>query len=64
MLDIDQAFRTGAISKVEAEGYEASLRHEPLTNNPYSEDSWEHEVWGNGHASAEHMSTARHSAYC
>lgn len=55
MLDIDLAFRTGKIVEVEQAGFEAGFQHRPIDDNPYPADSWEHEVWANGHLSAEHI---------
>jgi len=55
MLDIDLAFRGGKIFEIEQAGFEAGFQHRPLYDNPYTEDSWEHEVWANGHVSAEHL---------
>ena len=63
MLNIDAAFRSGKIAEIEQEGFEARLQQVPLTDNPYIDDSWEHEVWENGHTSAEHMNTRRYSAH-
>lgn len=63
MLAIDLAFRNGKIIEIEQAGFEASLHHVALSENPYPEDSWEHEVWANGYASAERLDTPRYSAH-
>ena len=55
MLTIDLAFRRGKIIEIEQAGFEAGLQHSPPGDNPYPEDSWEHEVWANGHTSADNL---------
>lgn len=63
MLNIDLAFRNGKITEVEQAGFEASLQQVALSGNPYTEDSWEHEVWANGHISADRMNTSRYGVH-
>ena len=63
MSDIDGAFRNGKIAEIENEGFEASLQHVPLSDNPYIENSWEYEAWANGHISADRMNMPRYGVH-